>query len=69
MATSVRAFNPFRILGRHRNFRLFFFGQTISLIGTWMQQVAVGWLALELSNDPFMVGLVSAAGSFPILLL
>ncbi len=69
MATSARAFNPFRILGRHRNFRLFFVGQTISLIGTWMQQVAVGWLALELSNDPFMVGLVSAAGSFPILLL
>ena len=63
MATTARTFNPFRIFGRHRNFRLFFVGQTISLIGTWMQQVAVGWLALELSNDPFMVGLVSAARS------
>lgn len=69
MATDARSFNPFRTLGRHRNFRIFFVGQTISLIGTWMQQVAVGWLALELSNDPFLVGLVSAAGSFPILLL
>ena len=69
MATSARSFNPFRTLARHRNFRLFWFGQTISLVGTWMQQVATGWLALKLSNDPFLVGLVSAAGSFPILLL
>ena len=69
MATAVRTRNPFRALARHRNFRLFWFGQTISLIGTWTQQVAIGWLALELSNDAFFVGLVSAAGTFPILLL
>ena len=69
MATTAQSINPFRILTRHRNFRLFLTGQTISLVGTWMQQVATGWLALELSNDPFLVGLVSAAGTFPILLL
>jgi MFS family permease len=69
MATTVRSVNPFRTLARHRNFRLFWTGQTVSLIGTWTQQVAIGWLALELSNDPFLVGLVSAAGTLPILLL
>lgn len=67
--TSSRSLNPFRTLVVHRNFRLFWIGQTTSLVGTWMQQVAIGWLALELSNDPFLVGLVSAAGTFPILLL
>ncbi|MEJ7758108.1 MAG: MFS transporter [Gemmatimonadaceae bacterium] len=60
--------NPFRVLQAHRNFRLFWMGQTVSLIGTWMHQVALGWLALQLSNDAFIVGLVSAAGSLPILL-
>jgi MFS family permease len=64
-----RAVNPFRTLQVHRNFRLFWTGQTVSLIGTWMQQVGQGWLALELTNSAFMVGLVSAAGSFPVLLL
>ncbi len=69
MSTDARSLNPFRILGVHRNFRLFLIGQTISLVGTWMQQVATGWLALELSNDAFVVGLVSAASTFPILVL
>ncbi len=53
----------------HRNFRLFFFGQGVSLIGTWMQSVAQGWLVLELTNSPFYVGLVSALGSLGVLLL
>jgi MFS family permease len=61
--------NPFRALLVHRNFRLFWTGQTVSLIGTWMQTVAVGWLALEITNSAFMVGVVSASGSFPVLLL
>lgn len=61
--------NPFRALQVHRNFRLFWTGQTVSLIGTWMQTVGVGWLALELTDSAFMVGVVSAAGSFPVLLL
>ena len=60
MATVVRSANPFRTLAKHRNFRLFWFGQTISLVGTWMQQVATGWLALELTNSAYMVGLVAA---------
>jgi len=53
----------------HRNFRLFFFGQGVSLIGTWMQNVAQGWLVYELTNSPFYVGLVSALGSLGVLLL
>ena len=64
-----RSINPFRALQVHRNFRLFWTGQTVSLIGTWMQQVGQGWLALELTNSAFMVGVVSAAGSLPVLLL
>ncbi|GJG86976.1 MFS transporter [Gemmatimonadetes bacterium T265] len=61
--------NPFRTLVRHRNFRLFWFGQTVSLVGTWMQVMAQGWLALELTNNAFLVGLVASVGAFPVLLL
>src|SRR2546423_12541333 len=61
--------NPFRALQVHRNFRLFWTGQTVSLIGTWMQTGGQGWLALELTNSAFLVGVVSAAGSFTGLLL
>src|SRR3954467_9640678 len=64
-----KSVNPFRALQVHRNFRLFWTGQTLSLIGTWMQQVGLGWLALQLTNSAFLVGVVSAAGSFPVLLL
>src|SRR3954469_16248560 len=46
---------------RHRNYRLFFGGQAISLIGTWMQQVAQGWLVLQLTHDPLWLGIVSVA--------
>lgn len=60
--------NPFQTLLRHRNFRLFWFGQTLSLVGTWMQTMAQGWVALELSNSAFLVGLVAAAQSLPVLL-
>lgn len=63
----AQSLNPFRTLIRYRNFRIFWIGQSISLIGSWMQQIAVGWLALELTNDPFLVGVVAAAGTFPIL--
>ena len=58
--------SPFAAL-RHRNFRLFYVGQTTSLIGTWMQSLAQGWLVLQLTNSPFWVGLVSALGSIPVL--
>ncbi len=53
---------------RHRNFRLFWSGQLISLVGTWMQQVAQAWLVLTLTNDPFMLGVVAAAQFGPVLL-
>ncbi|MDO8667354.1 MAG: MFS transporter [Gemmatimonadales bacterium] len=59
--------SPFASL-RHRNYRLFFTGQTISLIGTWMQSLGQGWLVLQLTNSAFAVGLVSALGSLPVLL-
>ncbi len=52
----------------HRNFRLFLFGQTVSLTGTWMQSIAQGWLVLQLTDSPFYVGLVSALGSIGVLL-
>lgn len=68
-ASPTASLNPFRTLQRHRNFRLFWFGQTLSLIGTWMQSMAEGWLALELSNSAFVVGLTAAAQSLPILVL
>ncbi len=65
--SALGSLNPFRVLLKYRNFRIFWTGQAISLVGSWMQQVAVGWLALELSNDPFLVGVVAAAGTLPIL--
>jgi MFS family permease len=53
---------------RYRNFRIFFFGQAVSLTGTWMQTVAQGWLVLSLTDSPFYVGLTSALGSLGVLL-
>jgi len=52
----------------HRNFRLFFYGQGISLIGSWMQSVALGWLVLDLTNSAFAVGLNQALRSLGVLL-
>ena len=52
----------------HRNFRLFFVGQGISLVGTWMQNVGEGWLILTLTNSPFYVGLTAALSSVGVLL-
>src|SRR5574340_1336854 len=51
-----------------RDFRLFWFGQIISLSGTWMQSVAQGWLVYSLTKSPFYLGMVAAANSLPILL-
>jgi MFS family permease len=50
---------------KYRNFRLFFFGQGISLIGTWMQQVAMIWLVYRLSNSEFLLGLVAFCSQIP----
>jgi MFS family permease len=54
---------------RHRDFRLFWTGQLVSLIGTWMQSVGQAWLVLELTHSPFHLGLVSALQFIPVLLL
>jgi MFS family permease len=53
---------------RHRNFRLFFVSQLLSGPGTWVQQVAQGWLVLELSGDPFVLGLLAASQFGPVVL-
>ncbi len=53
---------------RSRDFRLFFIGQLICFSGNWMQQVAHAWLVLQLSNSPFIVGVVTALSTLPILL-
>ena len=53
----------------HRNYRLFFIGQAISLIGTWVQQVAQGWLVLTLTGDPFWLGVVAGAQFLPVMVL
>ena len=53
----------------HRNFRLFFFGQGISVIGTWMQQVALLWLAYRLTDSAWFLGLVGFASQIPAALI
>jgi MFS family permease len=53
---------------KHRNFRLFFGGQTISLIGTWMTRVATSWLVYKLTGSALLLGTVSFAGQIPTFL-
>ncbi len=61
---------PFVLRGfRHRNYRLFFGGQLISLIGTWMQAVAQSWLVYRLTGSAKLLGLVGFAGQIPVFLL
>jgi MFS family permease len=60
--------STFRAL-RHRNFRLFWWGQIVSLVGTWMQQVAQQLLVYRLTDSPTALGIVAAAASLPVLLL
>ncbi len=52
----------------HRDFRLFWTGQLVSLVGTWMQTVGQAWLVLELTNSPFKLGLIGALQFSPMLL-
>ncbi len=63
----MKTLHPFAAL-RHRNFRLFWIGQVISLTGTWMHQAAQSWLVYELTDSPFFLGLAGTAASAPILL-
>src|SRR6202140_1002187 len=63
-----RASGTFRAL-RHRNFQLFFSGQIISLVGTWMQTVAQAWLIYRLTGSAALLGVLGFVGQIPILLL
>jgi MFS family permease len=58
--------STFRSL-RHRNFRLFFFGQMISLVGTWMQFIAQQWLVYRLTGSATMLGVISLVGALPLI--
>jgi MFS family permease len=59
--------HTFRAL-RHRNYRLFFWGQLVSLIGTWMQQTAMSWFVYDITNSKLLLGAVAAVGSAPMML-
>ena len=62
LPTGLRAFH-------HRDFRLFWSGQLVSLIGTWMQSVGQAWVVLELTGSPFKLGVISALQFGPMLFL
>ena len=66
-ARAVQLPRPFSAF-RHRNYRLFFSGQIISLTGTWLQQVALGWLVLTLTNSALLLGVVGSISALPILI-
>ena len=66
MFTAFR--RTFRAL-RYRNFRLFFIGQGMSVTGTWLQQVAMGWLTYKLTGSAWLLGVVAFCGSAGILFL
>jgi MFS family permease len=65
--TKISLRHTFRAL-RHRNFRLFFYGQLVSLIGTWMQQTAMSWLIYQMTGSKFLLGAIAAVGSAPMML-
>jgi MFS family permease len=67
MTVNMQNSGTFKAL-RHRNFRLFYTGQMISLTGSWMQSVAFSWLVLVLTNSSFYLGLVGALQTLPVLL-
>ena len=54
---------------RHKNYRLFFTGQSLSLVGTWMQSVALGWLVYRLTDSAFLLGLVGFSSQIPTFIL
>jgi MFS family permease len=64
LVIALRA-RTFRSLRRHRNYRIFFAGQLVSLAGSWMQNIALAWLVLELSGSPLAVGALAFARFLP----
>jgi MFS family permease len=70
--TISESFNSFKLTFRalqSRNYRLFYLGQFISLIGTWMQQIAVSWLVYRMTNSVFLLGLVGFISQFPTFII
>src|SRR6476646_5575571 len=67
-ATAIRQTGITRAL-RHRNFRLFFSGQSVSLIGTWITRIATSWLVYRLTHSALLLGLVGFCGQIPTLVL
>lgn len=68
MDISARINTIFRSL-KYRNYRLFFGGQSVSLIGTWMQRISLPWLVYNITDSAFLLGVVSFAGQIPTFLL
>src|SRR5262245_17063430 len=66
LASDSRWKTTFRAL-RHRNFQLFFIGQVISLVGTWMQNVAQAWLVYRLTGSSLLLGLIGFVSQIPVL--
>ena len=64
----ARVSSPFRAL-RSRNYRLFFIGQGISLIGSWMTRLATAWLVYRLTDSPFLLGVVTFMGQAPSIIV
>jgi MFS family permease len=64
LAVALRT-RTFRSLDAHRNYRIYFMGQVVSLAGTWMQNIALAWLVLELSSSPLAVGGLAFARFLP----
>lgn len=60
-----RAVHVFRVF-RHRNYRLYFVGMLVSLVGSWMQSVAQGWLVYDLTGSPLLLGVAAFAGQIPL---
>src|SRR5512137_1218083 len=54
---------------KYRNYRLFFGGQSLSLIGTWMQRIAMPWMVYHMTQSAFLLGVVSFAGQIPTFIL
>jgi len=67
-SNTISHMNVFRSL-KSRNFKLFFYGQSISLIGTWMQKTAVSWLVYQLTGSALLLGVVGFVSLIPSLIL
>jgi MFS family permease len=68
LAVAVQA-RTFRSLRRHRNYRLFFTGQLVSLAGSWMQNIALAWLVIQLSGSPLAIGILAFCRFLPFTVL